>query len=480
MPGKRNTVTFSIWKAPDGYSARLDVSGQDSMTKYLPTFKSRDEVIRHATPIVAKLGVDASGMSNARTKLSIHAWRGMSQLDMMSDPDYNPDDHLVQAQFVDRMRKLQQQAQRDIDALLPKPPVEKDPEPPDPADWWKESKEPLSAELDSLIREFSDHLEVSVSPHGDQLHLMSLQARTDAPPGTGSLFMSKLSDLADRHRLILTLNTASKGDRYSDVRRPKLKFKQTTSADRLKRFYGRFGFKSNYGSRTYRSDLPGNMHRLPKASKGESRARSLITWMTEGTREERVQAEMDRMVDEAPGADRGEKLSWVWKNRPAFGKLYKSLMVLYNYERPKPKPYNKDVIRYYVRFADRPPEPGFKSSVWYRGKPVRRENGISAYSARWNRQYGAWELERGDGMASGPEDSIEDVVSGRLKAWLIMGPETGETGSDTEPLLNGADVKVVKQLTPLEIVVPGYYSPEDLDPEYVASISSPPFSRIPR
>lgn len=139
MTGKQSQVTFSIWKTPQGYNSRLDVTGEGYRTEYRPTFKSRDEVIADAEPIVRKLGVDTSGMTNAKTKLSIHGWRG-HELDMMSQPEYNPDDHIAQAQFVTRMRGLQKDVQAELDKRLPKPPPpEPPPEPKDPADWWKES-----------------------------------------------------------------------------------------------------------------------------------------------------------------------------------------------------------------------------------------------------------------------------------------------------------------------------------------------------
>lgn len=344
-------------------------------------------------------------------------------------------------------------------------------------------------ELDSLIREFGDRLEARVSVHNDQVHLLSLHARIDAPPGTGSEFVSRLTSLADKHGLTLTLNTASKGDRYSQAGKTGLKFKQTTSAARLKRFYRRFGFKSNYAARSYRSDLPGNMHRVPRRHESTdqrtaSRARALITRMTEGIRYDRVQAEMDKMVANAPGADRAEKLAWVWKNKPAFSKLYNALTALSRYEQPAHKPYDKDQIRYYVRFADRPPEPGYRSFVWHGRERIGREKGISAYPAKWNVSRGLWELERLDSLAVGPEESIDGVVEGgRLKAWLLTGPELGEVGLDGEPLLDGGKVQVIKQLSPLEMLVPGYYDPDvDLDDDEIARWRRVPFApnRVPK
>jgi len=121
-------------------------------------------------------------------------------------------------------------------------------------------------ELNAIIQKHSTYLQVYVdvlSTSGSGipiLKLSNLRAKKDAPKGVGSDFMKELCKWADRHRITLVLQTASKGD--FDKKDP---YKQTSSTDRLKKFYGRFGFVSNYSKRNYRSDLSGNMNRQPKA-----------------------------------------------------------------------------------------------------------------------------------------------------------------------------------------------------------------------
>lgn len=89
------------------------------------------------------------------------------------------------------------------------------------------------------------------------IKLDHIQVRRDAPAGAGSAYMQELGALADRYGMTLALQTATKGDLTDNG------YKKTTSTGRLKKFYGRFGFKSNYGKRTYSPQLPGNMHRRP-------------------------------------------------------------------------------------------------------------------------------------------------------------------------------------------------------------------------
>lgn len=91
------------------------------------------------------------------------------------------------------------------------------------------------------------------------IELSSIQVKRDAPSGTGSNYMKKLTDIADKYGVVIVLQTASKGNMGKDGM-----YKKTSSVDRLKKFYSNFGFKYNYGKRSYRADLPGNMHRLPK------------------------------------------------------------------------------------------------------------------------------------------------------------------------------------------------------------------------
>jgi len=120
-------------------------------------------------------------------------------------------------------------------------------------------------ELDHVIQSFQQALQIYVTPiitnHNNEqvIELSNLRAKKDAPQGSGSAFMKELCKWADVYRVVIILQTATKGDFDS-----KDQYKKTTSMNRLKKFYSQFGFVSNYGKRTYRSDLSGNMHRIPK------------------------------------------------------------------------------------------------------------------------------------------------------------------------------------------------------------------------
>lgn len=92
------------------------------------------------------------------------------------------------------------------------------------------------------------------------LALHSLHAFKDSPKGSGTAYMNDLVAWADRNGVLITLQTGSEMDQP-----PTSKMKSTSSSGRLKRFYARFGFRSNYARRDYRADLPGNMHRYPNA-----------------------------------------------------------------------------------------------------------------------------------------------------------------------------------------------------------------------
>lgn len=122
----------------------------------------------------------------------------------------------------------------------------------------RESADPAWDELQQLIAKHRPDVDATChkDPKGFTV-LSHLQVRRSAPSGAGTAFMNDLVRWVDRHREMLTLQTATKGNLK------KSNWKTTTSSDRLKRFYSRFGFKSNYGSRSYRVDLPGNMHREP-------------------------------------------------------------------------------------------------------------------------------------------------------------------------------------------------------------------------
>ena len=117
------------------------------------------------------------------------------------------------------------------------------------------------SELESIISKHEPNINAVVFIRDmNNAALTHLQARKDAPMGSGSAFMKDLCEWADRKGILLTVQSASKGDFRDNGRR----FKVTSSTSRLKNFYKRFGFKENYGKRSYRADLSGNMHREPK------------------------------------------------------------------------------------------------------------------------------------------------------------------------------------------------------------------------
>ena len=125
--------------------------------------------------------------------------------------------------------------------------------------------EELQSKLNALGEKYKDHLRTYASAYNEYIELQELLAKKSAPIGTGSAYMKELCKLADENNKIIVLTTAlkgygkaSKGDNYFS------QFKTTSSSDRLKRFYSRFGFVSNYNKRDYRPDLRGNMHRYPK------------------------------------------------------------------------------------------------------------------------------------------------------------------------------------------------------------------------
>jgi 2'-5' RNA ligase len=129
-----------------------------------------------------------------------------------------------------------------------------------PMKEYNDSKELISSaekKLNALSIKYREHLQSSIFVDDKGISLSNLRALKTAPVGTGTAFMGDLISIADEYGMIITLTTGLR-----DPNSPKV-FKKTTSADRLKKFYSRFGFKSNYSKRSYRSDLRGNMHREP-------------------------------------------------------------------------------------------------------------------------------------------------------------------------------------------------------------------------
>jgi hypothetical protein len=115
----------------------------------------------------------------------------------------------------------------------------------------------IQKQLTDLSKKYTNYLDANAYAYDDHIKLEALLAKKTAPIGTGSLYMKELCNIADQNNLIITLTTATSG--YGGFEG----FKKTSSVNRLKRFYSRFGFVSNYSKRNYRPDLVGNMHRLP-------------------------------------------------------------------------------------------------------------------------------------------------------------------------------------------------------------------------
>ena len=118
----------------------------------------------------------------------------------------------------------------------------------------------INAEIEVLTAKYRATLNTNIylSPKAVRdypatLVLQTLNARRDAPRGTGTAFMTDLCALADRHGLMITLEAGEQ--------RGSTGFKNTTSINRLRAFYTRFGFQRNSGKRNYRPDLSGTMHR---------------------------------------------------------------------------------------------------------------------------------------------------------------------------------------------------------------------------
>jgi hypothetical protein len=103
---------------------------------------------------------------------------------------------------------------------------------------------------------------VDIRPQRGYTVLSSLRVKRGSPSGAGTAFMRDLCKWADKWKETLVLQTANRGGGFSGSGNSQ--WKKTTSANRLKTFYSRFGFVSNHDKREYRPDLEGNMHREPE------------------------------------------------------------------------------------------------------------------------------------------------------------------------------------------------------------------------
>lgn len=116
----------------------------------------------------------------------------------------------------------------------------------------------LQSKLNDLSLKYSNYLYSKCIAYKDYIKLQDLNAKQDAPVGTGSMFMKDLIHIADTQKKLIVLITSNRGFSSGE------EYKKTSGVNRLKQFYKKFGFVSTYGKRTYRPDLDGNLYRLPK------------------------------------------------------------------------------------------------------------------------------------------------------------------------------------------------------------------------
>lgn len=113
-------------------------------------------------------------------------------------------------------------------------------------------------------RNIDVHIFLGQSGRGEKtVHLQHIQVKRDAPPGAGTRYMEELCAAADQFGWVITLDLGSP----ENVARSE--WKKTSSTERLRRFYRRFGFnkKTKWG----RYDLHGSWCRLP-ANRPDRRA----------------------------------------------------------------------------------------------------------------------------------------------------------------------------------------------------------------
>ena len=140
-----STATVSIWKVPgvwkneEGkwfydkstgprFEARIDFTGQirsktlsshNGATVYVAVqdnsqeakqrggyrnAKSKEEILFYVKKKLEDFGFPTEGIENAKVKLSMHTW-GDNPEEYMSQAEYNPDDHLAQSKFKEKIKK---------------------------------------------------------------------------------------------------------------------------------------------------------------------------------------------------------------------------------------------------------------------------------------------------------------------------------------------------------------------------------------
>ena len=104
-------ATVSIWKFPSlEFDARIDFPdatvyvGVKDHEGYRNAY-NREELYPFIKKELEKRGFDSNGIENAKTLLSNSSWKN-NLLSMMSQPEYDPDSHLNQAKFLQKLQKI--------------------------------------------------------------------------------------------------------------------------------------------------------------------------------------------------------------------------------------------------------------------------------------------------------------------------------------------------------------------------------------
>lgn len=173
-------------------------------------------------------------------------------------------------------------------------------------------------------------------------------------------------------------------------------------------------------------------------------------------RYEFIQSYVNKLINNAPGNTREEKLKYVWSHhKKTMERLMKGLdairgpSIFGRIGRESEESYKSkfDASKYFIRFG------GFPSSGKSRNWAYNvEERGVSAYEAKWNIEKHRWkivedQLESFEALGS----LMYEVAKGKGRdVFLIQGPALLSLGSDGEPLLEVGKVKIIKKLEPHE------------------------------
>ena len=170
-----------------------------------------------------------------------------------------------------------------------------------------------------------------------------------------------------------------------------------------------------------------------------------------------IQSYIEKMIDNAPGSNRTEKLTHVWQhNNAKMEKLLNGMTALNkmsifgkSYNQPIQSAKSKfNADEYYIRFGDFPKNG--KSKNYATGE---MEIGISAYPAKWNISKNKWEIIEEQLEEFGALYSLTyDISEGNGRpVYLIHGQVLlDDLGSDGEPMLDINNIKIIKKLEPYE------------------------------